>query len=103
MHLETLDDPGNLRSRFSKQCRTDKAVFKAMNVKLSPHKRLEQLLILFIEEAKALVSPFPIVCRLGDLLQILDARRTIREGRDELQVPAIGGLHQPGQNRQAID
>ena len=52
MHVKTLDDPRDLGSRFSKQCGTQKAVFKTMDVKLPSHKRLEQLVILFIEEVK---------------------------------------------------
>lgn len=39
MHVETLDDPGDLGARFSKQGDTQKAVIKVMNVKLSPRER----------------------------------------------------------------
>ena len=67
---------------------------KAADVELTTAQRVEEFLVIWVEEVKASIPAFILLDRLGDLVQFVGAGSVVLEGGDELQVAPLGGQQQ---------
>jgi len=103
VHMKPFEHTRYLMGGFADKVFSDSAVTKAADVEFAPNNRFKQVQIVAVKEVEAAIAATIVADRLSNLFDVFLRGAGVVDGRDEIDIAAIGRGHQFGKHIQTVD
>ena len=103
VHIKPFEHARYLMGGFAGKVFSDSAVAQAADVEFTPCNSMEQIQIIAVKKVEAAIAAAVVTDGLRNLFDVFLCGAGIVNGRDEIDIAAIGSGHQFGKHIQTVD
>jgi len=103
VRMKPFEHARYLMGSFAGKVFSDSAVAQAADVEFAPCNSMEQIQIIAVKKVEAAIAAAIVAYGLRNLFDVFLCRAGIVNGSDEIDIAAIGSIHQFGKHIQTVD
>ena len=103
VNSESFQQPGGLGGGFAREEFSQSAVGEPVDEEFAADDRIEEVEVFAVKNIEPSECSVAVCGGTGDFIECFDVGRRVVNGGDEIEVAAVGGGHDFGKRRQAVD